>query len=84
MYEYGTTTECLSEFKEKVALVAVRGVGTAAELSVRDQGHPNMIGKRKQCTLTCGGIQQPRCFRAPGEWRSRAVQVVWETRGTGV
>ncbi len=84
MYEYGTTTECLSEFKETVALVAVRGVGAAAELSARDQGHPNMIGEWKQWTLTCGGIQKPICFRVPGEWRSRTVQVVWESQGRGV
>ena len=39
------------EFKAKVALAAMRGDGTMAELAARYQIHPNMIAKWKRDAL---------------------------------
>jgi transposase len=39
------------DFKAKVALAAIRGDGTMAELSARYQIHPNMIAKWKRTAL---------------------------------
>ena len=39
------------EFKAKVALAAMRGEGTMAELAARYQIHPNMIAKWKRDAL---------------------------------
>ena len=41
-----------SEFKSKVALAAIRGDGTIAELSGRYGVHPNMITKWKRQALS--------------------------------
>jgi transposase len=40
-----------SDFKAKVALAAIRGDGTIAELSARYKVHPNMIAKWKRTAL---------------------------------
>ena len=40
-----------TEFKAKVALAAIRGDGTMAELASRYQIHPNMITKWKRQAL---------------------------------
>jgi len=40
-----------TEFKAKVALSAIRGDGTMAELASRYDIHPNMIAKRKRQVL---------------------------------
>ena len=40
-----------TEFKAKVALAAIRGDGTMAELASRYQIHPNMITKWKRQVL---------------------------------
>ncbi len=48
------------EFKAKVALAAIRGDGTLAELSMQFNVHPNVISKWKKQTLAVirGGFQR--------------------------
>ena len=45
-----------TEFKAKVALAAIRGDGTMAELASRYDIHPNMIAKWKRQAL--GGMKE--------------------------
>ncbi len=45
-----------TEFKAKVALAAIRGDGTMAELASRYDIHPNMITKWKRQAL--GGMKE--------------------------
>ena len=56
-----------SSFKARVALAAIRGDGTIAELSSRYGIHPNMISKWKRQAVD--GVQGELCFRAlQGRW----------------
>ena len=50
-YGYGQTTQFSADFKSKVALSAIRGYGTLAELASRYQIYPNMIAKWKREAL---------------------------------
>jgi len=43
-----TSKHCSAEFKAKVALAAIRGDGTIAELANRYKIHPNMITQWKR------------------------------------
>ena len=40
-----------AEFKAKVALEAIRGISTAAEIALRHKVHPNQIAKWKKQAL---------------------------------
>lgn len=62
-----------TEFKAKVALAAIRGDGTMAELASRYQIHPNMITKWKQQALA--GMKEGFGRNAPNREISREGEI---------
>ena len=65
------------EYKAKVALAAIRGDGTIAELASRYSVHPNMITKWKRAALAIlkdGFAQGSRSMHADHEVEIRTLQ----------
>ena len=62
-----------SEFKAKVALAAIRGDGTMAELASRYDIHPNMIAKWKRQALA--GIKEGFGRNVPTRDASREAEI---------
>ena len=62
-----------TEFKAKVALAAIRGDGTMAELASRYDIHPNMIAKWKRQALS--GMKEGFGRNVPNRDVSREAEI---------